>query len=333
MAGAKEKREHYRKAQVRNPLGKEDGSLPAVLKTLVFRRNLQNKHNAVAVDYLLLTLLWGARRNEAAQLQWYDKASKDDIANERVSWVWLAKTRGDINPTTKRPGSQVFFHDTKNGEVRFLPVAYFAERVLIQRRQDALEIEQQLPTDLARAEQGVREVKKETSDYMRIAKAQREVHRVEQKADRMKWVFPARSTRSKDGYYSDSKSIIKNVRVDAGMLDLRQEIDVGLTPHDLRRTLGRFAEALLTGRIVSDMLNHKVHNGTANVTDLYNEQEWGVLRDAFAKVEEVMISTSPRVWNILKGTDRPFLDEVNDAPPAVHSGQRGRKIKDDSEEE
>lgn len=331
--GAKEKREHYRKAQVRNPLGKEDGSLPAVLKTLVFRRNLQNKHNAVAVDYLLLTLLWGARRNEAAQLQWYDKASKDDIANERVSWVWLAKTHSDINPTTKRPGSQVFFHDTKNGEVRFLPVAYFAERVLIQRRQDAMEIEQQLPTDLARAEQGVREVKKETNDYMRIAKAQREVHRVEQKADRMKWVFPARSTRSKDGYYSDSKSIIKNVRVDAGMLDLRQEIDVGLTPHDLRRTLGRFAEALLTGRIVSDMLNHKVHNGTANVTDLYNEQEWGVLRDAFAKVEEVMISTSPRVWNILKGTDRPFLDEVNDAPPAVHSGQRGRKIKDDSEEE
>ncbi|HFF6201753.1 integrase family protein [Stenotrophomonas sp. GD03819] len=329
--GAKEKREHYRKAQVRNPLGKEDGTLSTVLKTLVFRRNLQNKHNAVAVDYLLLTLLWGARRNEATQLQWYDKVSKDDLANERVSWVWLAPNAGDINPSTKRPGSQVFFHDTKNGEVRFLPVAYFAEKILIQRLNDAKDAEAQLPNELERARRGVDEVKKTTSDYMTIAKAQREVYRVEQKADRMKWVFPARSTRSKEGHYSDSKSIIKNVRVDAGMLDLRQEIDIGLTPHDLRRTLGRFAEALMSGRIVSDMLNHKVNNGSANVTDLYNEQEWGALREAFSKVEEVMISTSPRVWNVLKGAEKPFLDELNDKMPVIHSGLRPVKGEEDDE--
>ncbi|MBC9081564.1 integrase family protein [Stenotrophomonas maltophilia] len=329
--GAKEKREHYRKAQVRNPLAKDDGSLPNVLKTLVFRRNLQNKHNAVAVDYLLLTLLWGARRNEAAKLQWYVKASKEDIANESVSWVWLAKTPGEINPTTKRPGSQVFFHDTKGGEVRFLPVAYFAERVLMQRWQDAMDVEAHLPIEMQKATQALLETKKRSGDFMVIAKAQREIYRVEQKAERCKWVFPARSTRSKEGHYSDSKSIIKNVRVDAGMLDLRKDIDVGLTPHDLRRTLGRFAEALLSGRIVSDMLNHKVSNGSASVTDLYNEQEWGTLREAFAKVEEVMISTSPRVWNVLKGTDKPFLDESNDEAPTIHSGMRARKSTDEDE--
>lgn len=324
--GAKEKREHYRRAQVRNPLGKDDGTLPAVLKTLVYRRNLQNGLNAVAVDYLLLTLLWGCRRNEGAPLQWYSKASADDLAMERVSWVWLSDSANAINPTTRRRGSQVFFHDTKGGEVRFLPVAYFAERILRMRWADCQAVEERLPIELDAARKAVAAVRKGTRDYIKIAKAEQEVSRIEQKAERLKWVFPARSTKSREGHYSDSKSILKNVRVDAGMLDLRKEIDIGLTPHDLRRTLGRFAEALLGGRrIVSDMLNHKVQNGAATVTDLYNEQEWSELREAFAKVEEVMIGTSPRVWNLLKGSDKPRMDEVNDKPVAVHSGLRARQ--------
>lgn len=49
------------------------------------------------------------------------------------------------------------------------------------------------------------------------------------------------------------------------------------------------------------------------------------MREAFAKVEEVMIGTSPRVWNLLKGSDKPRMDEVNDTPVAVHSGLRARQ--------
>ena len=87
----------------------------------------------------------------------------------------------------------------------------------------------------------------------------------------------------------------------------------------------------MSGRIVSDMLNHKVNNGSANVTDLYNEQEWGALREAFSKVDEVMISTSPRVWNVLKGAEKPFLDELNDKMPVIHSGLRPVKGEEDDE--
>ena len=47
-----------------------------------------------------------------------------------MSWAWLAPKPNTKNPTTGLRGSQVFFHDTKNGQFQLLPVAYFAERIL-----------------------------------------------------------------------------------------------------------------------------------------------------------------------------------------------------------
>ena len=41
-----------------------------------------------------------------------------------------------------------------------------------------------------------------------------------------------------------------------------------------------------------------------------------VRRAAMATVEDAMIRTSPRVWNRLRGPDRPEKDEAND-PPVV----------------
>lgn len=72
---------HYDAARVRNPLGVDDTesgqkSLPSVLKSLLGRRDMQNGWNSTAVDYALLTLLWGTRRNEGARLRWYDSCSK-----------------------------------------------------------------------------------------------------------------------------------------------------------------------------------------------------------------------------------------------------------------
>jgi hypothetical protein len=102
------------------------------------------------------------------------------------------------------------------------------------------------------------------------------------------------------------------------LLDPERGIDVGLTPHDLRRTLGRFAGRLLPGHVVSQLLNHHSDRDEggrmAKVTERYSQQEWPHLQEAMAKVEEALISTSPRVWNILRGTDKQILDEQSDPP-------------------
>ena len=98
-------------------------------------------------------------------------------------------------------------------------------------------------------------------------------------------------------------------------MDLSKDIDIGLTPHDLRRTLGRFAERKFgSGKLTSQLLNHKLKTDGAAVTDLYNDQEWSDLRNAMLAVEEDIIATSPRVWNLLKGPEKARLDEVRDEP-------------------
>src|SRR5690606_24945281 len=167
-------------------------------------------------------------------------------------------------------------------------------------------------------------IMKERALTKALAKAQREKDRKQgehiqwQLANLARWVFPARNPKSKEGHHTDSKAILHNVRLDAGLLDPERGIDIGLTPHDLRRTLGRFAGKLLPGHVVSQLLNHHTDRDErgrmAKVTERYSQQEWPHLQEAMAKVEEALISTSPRARNILRGTDKQILDEQSDPP-------------------
>lgn len=313
-------RKHYERAQVRNPLGDDDNTLARVLKTIVARRDEQGGMNRTGADYLLLILLFGCRRGEAARLKWFDKCSKSELAQNEASWVWLAGAE-DVNPITKRKGSQVYFHDTKNGDELFLPVGYFGERILRQRMDERDALEEEIPGLIREAQIAEKEVIKKTIDTIKLAKARRKVELEQSKLDRLQWVFPARSYKARSGHYSDSKSIIRNVRRDSGLLNLDEEIDIGLTPHDFRRTMGRYANELLKGSMVSKLLHHKKKGKNdeemENVTRRYAEPEWIKLRDAYGAVEEAMIATSPRVWNRLKGIDKPRLDEVNDPPAEI----------------
>ncbi|UKE46274.1 integrase [Xanthomonas translucens pv. cerealis] len=325
---AHELRSHYSRAEVRNPLG--DETLPKVLKAIAARRDEQGGRNAAGADYLLLTLLWGTRRSEAAPLRWYDRCTPGELAQSLVSWVWLAAP-GQLNPTTRREGSQVYLFETKNKEERFLPVTYFAERILQRRFNERLD-DTQAKKDLEAAKAALAAASKRGGSKALIESLQEEVANAEHALDRTRYVFPARSGRSKTGHYSDSKSIIANVRRDAGLVDLRKEVDIGLTPHDLRRTLGRYAGRLLgKSRVVSQMLHHRAKDReTASTDEIYTEQEWSELRRAFGEVEEHMMASSPRVWNRWKGTDKPRLDEAND-PPATIFAARNQKVALDDE--
>jgi len=325
---------HYEQAKVRNPLGLDDAqtgqkTLPAVLKALMGRRAFQGGNNATGVDYLLLTLLWGSRRGESSAVRWFDSCTKDELDLNLASWVWLTPEKKGvpndqaINPITGFRGSQVFFHDTKSGEFQLLPVSYFADKIL-RWRQTARELElADLPLRIAAAKKTLIDYKRRRVGPYPIARAEKDLAQMEYLLDATKrWVFPARNQSSKTGHHTDSKAMLDNIRLDAGLFNPKKGIDINLTPHDLRRTLSRVAAKLLPGHKVSQLLNH--HADTledkdsgrrmAKVTERYSQQEWPELRKIMAVCEDEIIGSSPRVWNMLRGPDRPAMDEKDDPP-------------------
>ncbi|CAD1789466.1 integrase [Xanthomonas arboricola pv. juglandis] len=330
LRGAQDLRNHYSRAEVRNPLG--DDTLPKVMKVILARRDEQGGLNAAGADYLLLTLLWGTRRSEAAALRWFDRCTPGELTQREVSWVSLTPP-GQVNPFTRREGSQVYLFDTKNGDERYLPVTYFAEQVLQRRLEERLD-DTEAKKEVATMEGLLRAAKARGARRELIKGLEAELEKARHALDRTRYVFPARSSRSRSGHYSDSKSIVANVRRDAGLLNLSEDIDIGLTPHDLRRTMGRYAAHLFgESRIVSQLLHHHTRgqgqDRMAAVSERYTEQEWSKLREAMGRVEEAMVAKSPRVWNRLKGTDKPRLDEANDPPVSIFAQRNQRTALDD----
>ncbi len=333
----KELRTHYERAKIRNPLGMDDAqtglkTLPSVLKALIGRRALQGGNNATGVDYLLLTLLWGTRRGESAAVRWFDSCTNDELHFQFASWVWLTpEVKGiaddqAINPITRFRGSQVFFHDTKSGEFQLLPISYFAEQILRWRQKArALELAD-LPLRIAAAKKTLADFKRKRVGPDPIERVEKDIKQMEYLLDAtQRWVFPARNQNSRSGHHTDSKMMLDNIRLDAGLLNPEKGIDINLTPHDLRRTLARVAGKLLPGHKVSQLLNH--HPDTvedkdqgkrmSKVTERYSQQEWPELRQIMGQCEDAIIGSSPRVWNMLRGPDRPMMDEQDDPPLAL----------------
>jgi integrase len=108
---------HYKATGARNPMQLRDGSLGRFLEALWAKRKVAN--HRTACDYLLLTLLWGTRRGEAAPLRWRHRITKEQASI--CSWVDLQ-------------GGWVSFFDTKNGTTHTLPLAPAARRILVLRQ-------------------------------------------------------------------------------------------------------------------------------------------------------------------------------------------------------
>lgn len=267
MRDGKALHNYYTKARVRNPLGEKDRTLGRAIEWLWSRKGAQGGQNATAVDYLLLTLFLGARRNETAPLAWFDRLTPDE--RTRQSWVWVegmdsAPKKGKkvtTNPDTGHPGPQVLFFKTKNGRDHNMPLGPFSRAIL-----------------QARFE-----------------------HRLPATDPRGKWVFPARSQKAKDGHYKDSKAIMRNLS-EHGL----SELEWGPTPHDLRRTLGRYAGKLnIPARITSRLFNHlppkhQDNDQGSGSTMRYQDAEWHELQDALDRVEQEMMASAPAVYNTLK---------------------------------
>ena len=218
--------QHYEDSGARNPMQLRDGSLGRFLDALWQRRKVDNYRTAC--DYLLLTLLWGTRRGEAAPLRWRHRISERQA--KVCSWVDLGS-------------GMVSFFDTKNRFNHSLPLAPAAKRLLTLREEAS-----QAPTSS------------------------------------VEWVFPARSSRAKQGHYLDSKAILDGLRQSAGISELRT--------HDLRRTFSTVAEEMASYAVLKRLLNHRA---LADVTGRYPKVDEDRLREELARIERAMLASAPVV--------------------------------------
>lgn len=106
---------------VRNPLTPSD-TLGRFLEALWAKR--LTRENKTGCDYLLLTLLTGARKTECAKLKWHEMLTE----GERLTNSWVDLKEG-----------KVFFHKTKNGQDHVLPLGPCAVELLRRRQEEAAE--------------------------------------------------------------------------------------------------------------------------------------------------------------------------------------------------
>ncbi|STV73144.1 Uncharacterised protein [Klebsiella michiganensis] len=232
----------YRAKGVRNPLSPKD-TLGRFLTALHNKRSF----NRLGCDYLLLTVLLGARKEETASLCW-----REAITNEE------AKTTSYVDLESR----MIRFYDTKNRNDHELPICDAVKRILEDRR------------DI--------------------------VQEAETRPEKQKWVFPARSNRSKAGHYSDSKSLREYICADAGITKLGM--------HDLRRTFGRVAEELTSYAVVKRLLNHR---NTTDPTERYAVPDEERVFEALQRIELHMLMTAPKLYNtLLASAQYPPLPEV-----------------------
>lgn len=222
--------QHYEESGARNPMQLRDGSLGRFLDALWQRRKVDNYRTAC--DYLLLTLLWGTRRGEAAPLRWRHRIT--DRQSKISSWVDL--DAGMVN-----------FFDTKNRFNHKLPLAPGARRILVLRE------------EASRAD-------------------------VDDTNSGPDWVFPARSSRAKQGHYLDSKAILDGLRKTAAIEELRT--------HDLRRTFSTVAEEMASYAVLKRMLNHRA---ISDVTGRYPKVDPERLMEEMARVERAILGAAPVV--------------------------------------
>ncbi|WP_291517546.1 integrase family protein [Acidovorax sp.] len=113
----------YQDRKVRNPLENTPEKLGTWLDALWAKR----QRNRDAVDYMLLTLLLGARKSETAKLVWRDRLLAEGLDETEFSVLTLPKGGGH---------GQVTFRGTKSGAIHSVPLGQFATWLMRVRHQD-----------------------------------------------------------------------------------------------------------------------------------------------------------------------------------------------------
>ena len=245
----------YKAKGIRNPMSFATTVGPFIEQAWRYRGE-----NAVAADFLMLTLLWGMRRGESAKFKWRDRI--DDAEAAKSSWIDLK-------------GFRAYVTDAKNRGDHEFPIAPCAAEILKRRRAD------------------------QTAEAV--------------------WVFPARSPRSKAGYYSAPSVALSTIKERAEIKTLRG--------HDLRRTFGAACEKLqFSDRQTKRMLGQGTADG--DVVHRYTEPEWVDVQDRMQRIEELILAAAPSVYNALRPKALPRMaDNASVAMPSVSKKRSRAKMR------
>ncbi|MCX7139833.1 MAG: tyrosine-type recombinase/integrase [Proteobacteria bacterium] len=130
------------------------------------------------------------------------------------------------------------------------------------------------------------------------------------------WVFPARSPKSEKGYYSSPSEAMNTVKKNAKVAVLRG--------HDLRRTFGAACEKLgLADRQIKRMLGHAVAG--AESLGRYTSPEWKDLTERMERVEELILSKAPSVYNALRPRSSARMQDAEDIVVAATAKRPPRR--------
>lgn len=142
--------------------------------------------------------------------------------------------------------------------------------------------------------------------------------RADQDADQQ-WLFPTSSPMSTKPYLSDPSQAMKTIKENAGLKVVRG--------HDLRRTFGAACEKLgFSDRQTKRMLGHAVAGGES--VGRYTGPEWEDLTDRMARIEELILSKAPSVYNALRPKNAPRMHDPEDVvAPNIASKPSKRKAR------
>ena len=132
------------------------------------------------------------------------------------------------------------------------------------------------------------------------------------------WVFPAQSPNSMKGYYSDPKVALDTIRENAKVKILRG--------HDLRRTFGAACEKLgFSDRQTKRMLGHVSAGGES--VNRYTEAEMVDVAARMERVEELIFSKAPSVYNALRPKGARRMPDKDDIVATAKPERRTRRTK------
>lgn len=219
-------------------------------------------------DYLLTTLLLGARRSETARLAWFDRIPPEKT-EESVSWVYLPEVmtqgrRPEMLRLAQADLPLVHFHTTKSKRAHQLPLGPALTALLTERFRNR--------------------------DHYDLAQ------------DRRHWVFPSYSPKSKSGHYVEPKTFLASVK--QGMASVRRSL-ASLSPHDLRRTFitsGMNAGADMVNPFhLTAIVNHShaATQGLSSVTEGYIAKHFKELVKPMAAMEAVILGNHPELFATL----------------------------------
>jgi integrase len=141
------------------------------------------------------------------------------------------------------------------------------------------------------------------------------LRRADQSEDEQ-WVFPTGSAQSTKPYLSDPSVAMKTIKEKAGIQVVRG--------HDLRRTFGAACEKLgFSDRAAKRMLGHSVSGGDSS--GRYLSPEWADTMQGMERVEELILSKAPAVFNALRPRRAAPLIDADDvfiASRAVRGSRR-----------